>query len=298
LTETAEKSERCNLCPRNCNADREKGIGFCGVSDTVKIAKAMLHFGEEPPITGKNGSGAVFFSGCNMRCVFCQNYKISHSCFGKEITVERLGDIFLELQEKGAENINLVTATHYAKQAARALELVKDKLFIPVVYNCGGYEKIETLKMLEGLIDIYLPDVKYYDEGIAFRYSRAVGYFKAAFAAVEEMVRQTGRYFIDDKGLMKRGVIIRHLILPGGYKDSMRLFNELVKFKDMILISVMRQYYPCGEAEGFPEINRRLTTFEYEKVMGECERLGFDGFGQEKGADSGEMTPEFDLAGV
>lgn len=291
-------AEKCNLCPRSCGVDRKKGFGFCGVSDTVKIARAMLHFGEEPVISGEKGSGAVFFSGCNMRCVFCQNYKISHLCFGKEITVERLGDIFLELQEKGAENINLVTATHYARQAVKALELVKDRLFIPVVYNCGGYEKTETLKMLEGLIDIYLPDVKYYDDSISMKYSSAAGYFETAFAAVEEMVRQTGKYFIDGGGLMKRGVIIRHLILPSCYKDSIMLFKSLVKFKDMVLISLMRQYYPCAEAEGFPEINRKLTTFEYRKVLDECERLGFDGFMQEKGADNEEMTPDFDLSGV
>ena len=250
--------------------DRSSALGFCGVSDTVKIGKAMLHFGEEPPISGKNGSGAVFFSGCNMRCVFCQNYKISHQCFGREVTVERLGDIFLELQEKGAENINLVTATHYAEQAARALELVKTRLAVPVVYNCGAYEK----------------------------YSKARGYFKTAYEAAEEMVRQTGRYFIDDSGLMKKGVIIRHLILPGCYKDSIRLFNSLEKFKGEVLISLMRQYYPCGEAAEFKEINRKLTTFEYRKVLEECERLGFDGFMQEKGTDNGEMTPEFDLGGV
>lgn len=278
--------------------DRSSALGFCGVSDTVKIGKAMLHFGEEPPISGKNGSGAVFFSGCNMRCVFCQNYKISHQCFGREVTVERLGDIFLELQEKGAENINLVTATHYAEQAARALELVKTRLAVPVVYNCGGYEKIETLKMLDGLVDIYLPDIKYYDDDIAVKYSKARGYFKTAYEAAEEMVRQTGRYFIDDSGLMKKGVIIRHLILPGCYKDSIRLFNSLEKFKGEVLISLMRQYYPCGEAAEFKEINRKLTTFEYRKVLEECERLGFDGFMQEKGTDNGEMTPEFDLGGV
>lgn len=291
-------TEKCGLCPRNCGVDRKTETGYCGVSDTVKIAKAMLHFGEEPPITGKNGSGAVFFSGCNMRCVFCQNYEISHKCYGKEVTAERLGDIFLELQEKGAENINLVTATHYAEQAAKALERVKDRLVIPVVFNCGGYEKVETLKMLEGLADIYLPDVKYYDDNIAVRYSGAKGYFKAAFAAVEEMVRQTGKYFIDGRGLMKRGVIVRHLILPGCYKDSISLINRLEEFKDKVLISLMRQYYPCGEAANFSEINRKLTTFEYRKVLNECERLGFEGFTQEKGADNGEMTPEFDLEGV
>lgn len=297
MSKREEKGEKCNLCPRNCNVDRSVETGFCGVSDTVKAAAAMLHFGEEPPISGKNGSGAVFFSGCNMRCVFCQNYKISRLCYGKDISVERLSEIFLELQGKGAENINLVTATHYTKQVVKALEKVKDKLFVPVIFNCGGYEKKETLKMLEGLADIYLPDVKYCSEDIAVRYSMARGYFERAYAAVEEMVRQTGRYVFDN-GLMKKGVIIRHLILPGCYKDSIALFNRLEGFKDKVLISVMRQYYPCGGTEEFPEINRKVTTFEYEKVLGECERLGFEGFSQEKEAACGEMTPDFDLRGI
>lgn len=292
--------EKCNLCPRRCNVDREVQSGYCGVSgasDRVRVAKAMLHFGEDPPISGKRGSGAVFFSGCNMRCVFCQNFKISHGGFGKEITVERLSEIFLELQDKGANNINLVTATHYAEQAARAIEIAKPRLKIPVVFNCGGYESTETLKRLEGLADVYLPDVKYFDEALALRYSGARGYFEAAYNAVKEMVRQTGRCVIED-GLIKKGVIIRHLVLPSCYKDSIRLLQGLAEFKDSVLISLMRQYYPCGKAEEYPEINRKLTTFEYNKVLEECERLGFDGFVQEKGLACGDMTPVFDLEGI
>lgn len=257
----------------------------------------MLHFGEEPPISGKRGSGAVFFSGCNMRCVFCQNFKISHGGFGKEITVERLSEIFLELQDKGANNINLVTATHYAEQASRAIETAKPALKIPVIFNCGGYESTETLKRLEGLADVYLPDVKYFDEALALRYSGARGYFEAAYNAVKEMVRQTGRYVIED-GLIKKGIIIRHLVLPSCYKDSIRLLQGLAEFKDSVLISLMRQYYPCGKAAEYPEINRKLTTFEYNKVLEECERLGFDGFIQEKGSACGDMTPVFDLEGI
>lgn len=291
-------SKKCNLCPRECNVDREHQTGFCGVSDRIKVAKAMLHFGEEPPISGGSGSGAVFFSGCNMRCAFCQNFKISHDGCGKEISVDRLSDIFLELQEKGADNINLVTATHYADKAARAIEIAKPRLKIPVIFNCGGYEKIETLKMLEGLVDIYLPDVKYFDESLAFRYSGAREYFESAFAAVKEMVRQTGSYVIDENGLLKKGVIIRHLILPSCYKDSILLFQHLAAFKDQVLISLMRQYFPCGKASELPEINRKLTTFEYRKVLDECEKLGFDGFIQEKESACGDMTPEFDLEGV
>lgn len=290
----------CRICPRDCNADRAKRAGYCGIKnspDTVRVAKAMLHFGEEPPISGSRGSGAVFFSGCNMQCVFCQNYNISKGCFGKDISVSRLAEIFLELRDKGAHNINLVTATHFVPQMVKALEAVKPELKIPVVYNCGGYECTETLKKLDGLVDIYLPDVKYFDDTYALRYSGAVNYFSHAKAAVEEMLRQTGKYEIDD-GIMKRGVIVRHLILPSLYKDSINIFKAMGEYHDRILISLMRQYFPCGRAEAFPEINRRVTTFEYRKVMDVCCDLGFEGFTQEKEAATDEMTPDFDLSGV
>lgn len=290
----------CLLCPRACNADREVTAGYCGIKnapDTVRVARAMLHFGEEPPISGSRGSGAVFFSGCNMQCVFCQNYSISKGCFGKDISVSRLADIFLELADKGAHNINLVTATHFVPQIIKALERVKDRLFVPVVFNCGGYESAETLKSLEGLVDIYLPDVKYFDDTYALRYSGALNYFAAAKSAVEEMLRQTGKYEIEN-GIMKKGVILRHLILPSLYKDSINIFKEMREYHDRLLISLMRQYYPCGRAGDFPEINRRLTTFEYRKVLDVCRDLGFDGFTQEKEAATDEMTPDFDLSGV
>lgn len=290
---------RCNLCPRSCNIDREKQAGFCGIVgvDTVRAARAMLHFGEEPPISGTRGSGAVFFSGCNMRCCFCQNYGISHLCQGKDISVNRLSEIFLELQQQGAHNINLVTATHFIPQIARAIELAKPSLTIPVVYNCGGYEKVESLKLLKGLVDIYLPDVKYFSEEAAMKYSAAPRYFETAFDAVKEMVSQTGKYVIKE-GIMEKGVIIRHLILPGNYKDSMALFEALSPFKDDVLVSLMRQYFPSGEAEKYPELDRRLTTFEYKKVLSKIEDIGFEGFTQDKSAATSEMTPDFDLSGI
>lgn len=295
-----EHVEGCMLCPRECGSDREKKAGFCGVSgkaDSVRAAKAMLHFGEEPPISGTKGSGAIFFSGCNMRCVYCQNYMISSEAFGRDISLSRLSDIFLELQEQGAHNINLVTGTHYVPQIVRALEAVRGRLYIPVVFNCGGYEKTETIRMLDGLADIYLPDVKYFDDTYAVRYSGAKNYFEKALAAVREMVRQTGKYRIHN-GIMSKGVIVRHMILPGCHKDSIRILEELEAFKDEVLISLMRQYYPCGRAESFSEINRRLTTFEYRKVLDKCEALGFNGFVQDKSAACGEMTPSFDLDGI
>ncbi len=288
--------EKCRICPRECGADRVHEKGYCGVSgdrNTVRVAKAMLHFGEEPVISGTRGSGAVFFSGCNMGCVFCQNYKISSTGKGRDMPVNELGDIFLRLQEKGAHNINLVTGTHFIPQIVTALERVKPRLNIPVVFNCGGYENVSSVKMLDGLIDIYLPDVKYYDNALAEKYSRARDYFEKASAALEEMVRQRGKYIIEN-GLMLSGVIVRHLILPNCYKDSIKIFTELGKYKDKILISLMRQYFPSGRAEQYPEINRRITTFEYRKVLDKCTELGFEGFTQEKGCENGEMTPDFD----
>ena len=293
-------SDKCRLCPRDCGVDRTQRAGFCGVfgaEDTVKAAKAMLHFGEEPPISGTGGSGAVFFSGCTMRCVFCQNYEVSSSAYGKEITVQRLAKIFLELQQQGAHNINLVTGSHYAPQIIKSLDLAKPRLHIPIIFNCGGYEKLSTLKTLDGYIDVYLPDVKYYDDVLALRYSSAKGYFEAAYKAIEEMLRQTGKYQIKN-GLIKKGVILRHLILPGCYKDSIALLNALAPFKDDLLISLMSQYVPCGKAFEHPEINRRLTTFEYRKVLAECEMIGFEGFMQERSSATTELTPVFDSSGL
>ena len=293
-------SGNCTLCPRSCNVDRTQKPGFCGVfgaADTVKAAKAMLHFGEEPPISGSGGSGAVFFSGCTMRCVFCQNYEVSNNTHGKEITVQRLADIFLELQEQGAHNINLVTGSHYVPQIIKALDIAKPRLKIPVIFNCGGYERTETLRMLEGYIDVYLPDVKYHSDALALRCSSAKNYFDTAYGAVEEMLRQTGKYRIEN-GLIKKGVILRHLILPGCYKDSIALLNALAPFKEDVLISLMSQYVPCGRAADYPEINRRLTTFEYRKVLAECERIGFDGFMQERSSATTELTPDFDFSGL
>ena len=293
-------SEKCALCPRACNVDRTQKAGFCGVfgaDDTVKAAKAMLHFGEEPPISGDNGSGAVFFSGCTMHCVFCQNYEVSNNACGKEITVQRLADIFLELQQQGAHNINLVTGSHYVPQIIKALDLARSELNIPVIFNCGGYEKVETLKMLEGYVDVYLPDVKYYDDALALRCSSAKSYFDTAYKAVEEMLRQTGKYRTEN-GIIRKGVILRHLILPNCYKDSIALLYALAPFKDDILISLMSQYVPMGRAADYPEINRRLTTFEYRKVLSECEKIGFDGFTQERASATAELTPDFDFSGL
>ncbi len=253
----------------------------------------MLHYGEEPCISGKRGSGAVFFSGCNLRCPFCQNYPISHGMKGEITSPERLRDIFFELKDRGAHNINLVTATQYAGHIAGILRECKDELGIPVVYNCGGYESVETLTVLDGLVDIYLPDMKYYSPEMSSRYSGAPDYFVKAMPALKEMLRQQPEAVADEDGVMQRGVIVRHLVLPNGYHDSIKLIDEIGRLPVRPLVSIMRQYTPCYDAVKYPEINRKLTTFEYEKVTEHCAELGLQGFMQEKGCDNLDMTPDF-----
>lgn len=284
----------CELCPRKCGVDRTKTVGYCKTGSKLKLAKYMVHYGEEPVITGTRGSGAIFLSGCNLRCVFCQNYPISHDLKGEYISGEKLKDIIFSLQDKGVHNINFVTATHYSDIIAKVLEEIKDRLTIPVVYNCGGYESVESLKRLKGLVDIYLPDLKYHSSELSEKYSGAVDYFEKASLAIMEMVKQQPKVIINN-GIMEKGVIIRHLVLPKGYKDSIRLM-EWVKDtfpENTPLVSVMRQYTPCYGAVNFPEINRKLTTFEYDKVVERCAELGLEGFTQQKGCDTLDMTPDF-----
>ncbi len=295
----------CRLCPRECGVDRAEKLGWCGMSDRITAAKAMLHYWEEPCISGKGGSGAVFFSGCVLRCAYCQNYDISEKRYGKEITVERLAEIFLELQEKGAENIDLVNPTHFVPQIIAALRIAKESgLSIPIVYNSGGYEKVETLKMLDGLIDIYLPDVKYFDDETARRLSNAPGYFNTAMAAVGEMVRQTGEPVFEngENGRLIRGTIVRHLVLPGCYKDSIETVRRLgERFGGDILFSLMSQYTPFGRVLTDPELskmNRRITTFEYNKVLDAVIEAGLEGYMQERSSAKEEYTPDFDLSGI
>lgn len=297
----------CNLCPRKCGTDREKFTGFCGVNNTIKVAKASLHFGEEPCISGidqTSGSGTIFFSGCQLKCVFCQNSKISYDCFGEEITITRLSEIFLELQQKGANNINLVSATQYVPQIIKALDLVKPKLNIPIVYNSSGYEEISTLKMLDGYIDIYLPDLKYYDDDISKRYSNASNYFSIASKAIEFMFNQVGKIKLNENGILQKGLVIRHLILPKYYKDSIKIMEYISQtFKlDEIYVSVMSQYtpefIPKDVTEKYTEINRKLFSFEYHKVIEKVDSLSIIGFMQEKSSATKSYTPTFDLEGV
>lgn len=291
----------CSLCPRMCMADREITTGYCGVKNTLRVARAALHFWEEPCISGEEGSGAVFFTGCNLRCVFCQNFQIARAEQGKEITVERLSEIFLELQAQKANNINLVTATHYVPQVVCALKRAKEQgLNIPVVYNCGGYESVETLKMLEGLVDIYLPDFKYVDTERAKRYSRAENYPEVAKTALAEMVRQQPEAQFDDREMMKKGVIVRHLMLPGGIKDSKAVVKYLYEtYGDQIYISLMNQYTPLPHVEEYPEINRKVKKFEYDRLVGYAISLGVEnGFIQEGETAEESFIPAFTNEGV
>lgn len=297
-------NRKCELCPRRCGVDRSEKAGFCGMGERIIAARAGLHFWEEPCISGESGSGAVFFSGCVMRCKFCQNNEISRERKGKEISVERLAEIFLELEEQGALNINLVNPTHFVPQIISSLELArKQGLRVPIVYNSGGYERVETLKMLEGLVDIYLPDVKYFDDELAVKLSSAQNYFETAMSAVSEMIRQTGKPVFDESGeIMKKGTIVRHLVLPNCYKDSVEVIKRVgERFGGEILFSLMSQYTPFGEVKTNPEfkkMNRRITTFEYQKALDTVLEAGLQGFMQEKSSAKEEYTPSFDFTGI
>lgn len=287
----------CTLCPRNCKADRSKGeTGFCGTDSRIKIARAALHFWEEPCLSGTNGSGAVFFSGCNLRCVFCQNYKISTCRTGKYITEEELAEIFLELQRQKAHNINLVTATHFVPQVINALNIAKEKgLKIPVVYNCGGYESVDTLSTLKGHVDIYLPDFKYFDNRYAIKYSSAKNYRETAEAAIAEMYKQTGDAEFDKDGIMKHGVIVRHLMLPGLLFDSKKIIDYLYNtYGSRIWISIMNQYTPLEHVKKFPELTRPVDKRCYDKLIDYAAEIGVtNAFIQEGGTVGENFIPEF-----
>lgn len=292
----------CTLCPRECGADRTQGRGRCGAGMLPRLARAALHRWEEPCVSGTDpsrGSGTVFFSGCPLGCRFCQNRSVSLENFGKEVPVPRLGAIFLELQAQGAWNLNLVSAAQYLPQVIEALDLVRGRLQIPVVYNSGGYEKVESLRLLEGYVDIYLPDLKFMDPALGTDCAGAPDYFEAASAAILEMVRQAGPPRMGADGMLRRGVIVRHLVLPGERRDSERLLRWLagaVPVED-VLLSLMSQYTPCRPM-GRKALNRRLSTFEYNWVRDIAQELGFSGFGQERSSAREEYTPPFDLTGV
>lgn len=292
---------KCNLCPRNCNVDRRYKAGFCRATNNIKIAKAYLHKWEEPCISGKNGSGAVFFTGCNLRCVFCQNYKISQNNFGKEISVKKLADIFLSLEKDGANNIDLVSPTIFIPQIKEAIILSKSKgLHIPFVYNSNAYENVSALKSLDGLIDIYLPDLKYYSEEFAIKYSYAKNYFKYAKKAILEMFRQVGVPKFDNNGLMQRGLLIRHLILPGMVSETKHILKWISEnLPKQIYVSLMGQYTPVYNAKKFPEIDMKISMKEYEEAINFFFDIGLEnGFVQEEDSASTKYIPDFDLYGI
>ena len=291
----------CKLCPRNCGVDRFNHVGFCGASDNVKIALVSLHQWEEPCLVGENGAGTVFFSHCSLRCCFCQNHQISQEGYGTEVDISRLAEIFLEQQERGAANIDLVTPTHYVPQIIKALDIAKSSnLHIPVVYNSNGYENIETIELLRGHVDIFLPDLKYFDNEVAVKYSSAPRYFETASKAITKMFELVGSMEFESSGLMRRGIIVRHLIIPNHRRDSMKIVEWLYKnFGDSIYISLMNQYTPMFRAAKFKELNRRLTTFEYNSVVNYAVELGVKNCYIQVGKTaSKKFVPNFNLDGV
>ncbi|OUP50633.1 radical SAM protein [Lachnoclostridium sp. An181] len=294
--------QSCVICPRNCRVDRTAGQkGFCGMSDRLVAARAALHMWEEPCISGTKGSGTVFFSGCSMGCVYCQNQKIAKAEIGKQISVSRLARIFCNLQDQGAANINLVTPGHFVYQVLEALKLAKQKgLDIPIVYNSSGYEKAETIRILEGYVDVYLPDFKYWEKESARRYSSAPDYRAYAIESLKEMVRQAGKPVFDGDGYMRRGVIVRHLVLPGHVEEAKKIIRYLYEtYGDDIYISIMNQYTPLSWVEDYPEINRKLTEEEYEAVVDAAIDLGVEnGFVQEGETAKESFIPDFALQGI
>ena len=291
----------CTLCPRNCHVDRTAHqTGFCGMDDSIQIARASLHMWEEPCISGTNGSGTVFFTGCNLKCVFCQNHSIAIGQKGKEVTPSRLADLFLMLQDKGAHNINLVTPSHYIPGIAQALIVAKERnMTLPVVYNTSGYDSVQSLSMLDGLVDVYLPDFKYVSATLSKRYSHAADYFEVASKSLAEMYRQVSDPVFEDD-LIKKGIIVRHLVLPGCTADSKDVIRYLYEtYGDRIFISIMNQYTPLPHVASYPELNRKITDAEYDEVVDYAIDLGVEqGFIQEGDTASESFIPEFDFTGL
>lgn len=290
-----ELLNKCEICPRKCKVNRNNGeLGYCKASNKIKIGGYHLHMWEEPIITGKNGSGTIFFSYCNLRCAYCQNYDLSFDSVGEYITIERLSDIMLELQEMQAENVNLVTPTHYIPLIKNSIVLAKEKgLKIPIVYNTSGYESVESLKTLEGLIDIYLPDFKYYDNSLG-KYSSVADYFNITSLALKEMYRQVGKPKYNKKGILKKGVIVRHLVLPNNYQDSKKIINYLYQeYKDNIILSIMNQY-TITKITKYPELNQKVDPKEYDNLIDYAYNLGIRNcFTQEEESQSESFIPKF-----
>ena len=290
---------KCNLCPRHCNINRYKELGFCKQSNKIKLALAKLFFYEEPPISGKSGSGTIFFTGCNLKCIFCQNFDISTKNIGKTVTIKRLSEIMLELQSKGAHNINLVTPTIYVPQIIKAIKLAKKNgLSIPVIYNSSGYETVDTIKMLDGYIDVYLPDLKYFNDDIAIKYSKANNYFDYASTSLDEMIKQVGPCKFDKNGLITKGVIVRQLLLPDHLDDSKKIIKYLSKYKDDIYISIMNQYTPIRKLD-YENLNHPVKKDDYYELIDYADSLGIENaFCQEDETVSESFIPIWNFEGI
>ncbi len=294
-------SNKCELCPKKCGANRQTGFGFCGAGAAAKVARAALHFWEEPCISGEEGSGTVFFSGCTMNCVFCQNKEISRGKAGKEISIDRLAEIFIELQAKNANNINLVTPMHYAPQITAAIDIARKKgLNLPIVWNSGGWELESSVAAVKDYADIWLTDFKYFSDELAKNFSHAENYFETADKALKKMVEQTGEAVFDERGIMQKGVIVRHLMLPGHISDTKAVLRYLYEtFGDKIWISIMNQYTPLCETQNFPELSRKVTDEEYDEAIEYALSIGIENaFVQEGGTAEESFIPPFDLEGV
>ena len=290
--------KECQICPHKCKIDRTKQIGRCKATDKIKIALYSIHNFEEPCISGTKGSGTIFFSNCNMNCIYCQNYEISQFGKGKEITIHELADIMIKQQEKGVENINLVTPTSYTLQIIEAIKIAKKKgLKIPIVYNTNGYENVETLRLLEGYIDIYLPDLKYYDNEISKKYSKVDNYFEIATKAIKEMYRQVGQPILDKNGIMTKGLMIRHLVLPNNIENSKKILKWIKENLDNnIYVSIMAQYFPTYKAKETDDLNRKLTNKEYEEIENYLYDLNLEnGYIQELGEHEEEYVPKWEV---
>ena len=287
----------CRLCPRMCGAKRSEyeGRGVCGMGTLPRLARCAPHYDEEPCISGKSGTGAVFFSGCTLKCAFCQNWSVSHEGFGKPVSVARLREIFFELADKGVTSVSLITGTQFIPAIIEAL---KGGLPVPVVWNSSGYERVETLRMLGGLVDVYLPDFKYMDAALAKRLSGAEDYPEVAVKAIEEMIRQTGPAAYGEDGLMKKGTLIRHLVLPGHIDNTLMVLRRIKWDFEGAPVSLMSQYVPMGDAGKYPDIARRLTQEEYDEAAELFDRLGLEGYTQELDSAVKTYTPLFDLTGV
>ena len=292
----------CEICPRDCKVNRKDGKqGYCKCDDKIKIALVSTHYFEEPCISGKNGSGTIFFSNCNLNCIYCQNYDISQEGKGKEVSIERLAQIMLEQQERWVNNINLVTPTMYVYQIIEAIKIAKaNGLKIPIIYNTNSYENVETIKALNGFIDVYLPDLKYYSDEIAIKYSNAKDYFNIATAAIKEMYNQVGNVVLDDRGIIKRGIIIRHLILPNHIQNTKNVLKWIANDLDKdVYVSIMAQYFPTYKAKNIKEINRKINLKEYKEIEDFVYLLGFkNGYMQDLGKHEEEFVPKFDFRNI